>query len=161
MLLTASDYDMHRFRLRKTILCILSVVAIMYLTSHLWCRDSTNQAMMVPKNPVQYMTDGQRSYPYDRLMPLVFIGGMPRSGTTLMRAMLDAHPEIRCGEETRVIPRLLGMKSQWLKSEKESKRLLEAGLTEEVIQSALAAFILEVCTTCDACLDNAGVSAFG
>lgn len=63
-----------------------------------------------------------------------------------MRAMLDAHPEIRCGEETRVIPRLLGMKSQWLKSEKESKRLLEAGLTEEVIESALAAFILEVVT---------------
>ena len=61
-----------------------------------------------------------------------------------MRAMIDAHPEVRCGEETRVIPRLLGMKAQWFKSDKESKRLLEAGLTEEVLQSALAAFILEV-----------------
>ena len=30
-----------------------------------------------------------------------------RSGTTLMRAMLDAHPEVRCGEETRVVPRIL------------------------------------------------------
>lgn len=28
-------------------------------------------------------------------MPLIFIGGVPRSGTTLMRAMLDAHPEVR------------------------------------------------------------------
>lgn len=30
----------------------------------------------------------QKSYIYHRNMPLVFIGGVPRSGTTLMRAML-------------------------------------------------------------------------
>ena len=29
------------------------------------------------------------------------------TGTTLMRAMLDAHHDVRCGEETRVVPRLL------------------------------------------------------
>lgn len=27
--------------------------------------------------------------------PFIFIGGIPRSGTTLMRAMLDAHPLVR------------------------------------------------------------------
>lgn len=37
----------------------------------------------------------QRVYPYHRNMPLIFIGGVPRSGTTLMRAMLDAHPDVR------------------------------------------------------------------
>lgn len=37
----------------------------------------------------------QKVYPYHRNMPLIFIGGVPRSGTTLMRAMLDAHPEVR------------------------------------------------------------------
>jgi hypothetical protein len=31
-------------------------------------------------------------YEYDRGSPIIFIGGVPRSGTTLMRAMLDAHP---------------------------------------------------------------------
>merc|ERR1711935_105157 len=39
--------------------------------------------------------------------PLIWVGGMPRSGTTLMRAILDVHPDVRCGEETRVIPRVL------------------------------------------------------
>lgn len=37
----------------------------------------------------------QKVFPYHRNMPLIFIGGVPRSGTTLMRAMLDAHPEVR------------------------------------------------------------------
>ena len=81
---------------------------------------------------------------YNKNMPLIFIGGVPRSGTTLMRAMLDAHPDVRCGEETRVIPRLLGMRTQWAKSSKESKRLIEAGLSDQVIDSALTAFILEI-----------------
>lgn len=81
---------------------------------------------------------------YDRNLPLIFIGGVPRSGTTLMRAMLDAHPDVRCGEETRVIPRLLSMRTQWEKSQRESKRLQEAGLTAEILNSAISAFILEV-----------------
>lgn len=90
-------------------------------------------------------------------MPLIFIGGVPRSGTTLMRAMLDAHPEVRylsikhqtnesprtqllilmtsysrCGQETRVIPRILQMRAHWMKSSKESLRLKEAGIYKEV-----------------------------
>ncbi|CAG0914572.1 unnamed protein product [Notodromas monacha] len=83
-------------------------------------------------------------YKYDRHMPLIFIGGMPRSGTTLMRAMLDAHPLVRCGEETRVVPRILQMVAQWRKSPKETLRLNEAGLTEDVLDAGVAAFILEV-----------------
>lgn len=62
----------------------------------------------------------------------------------LMRAMLDAHPEVRCGEETRVVPRILQMRAHWMKSTKESMRLEEAGLNGEVLDSALSAFILEV-----------------
>ncbi|XP_024941166.1 protein-tyrosine sulfotransferase isoform X1 [Cephus cinctus] len=85
-----------------------------------------------------------KKYSYDRTMPLIFIGGVPRSGTTLMRAMLDAHPDVRCGQETRVIPRILQMRSHWLKSERESVRLVEAGISKEVMDSAIAAFCLEV-----------------
>jgi len=76
--------------------------------------------------------------------PLIFIGGIPRSGTTLMRAMLDAHPFVRCGEETRVIPRILALRAQWKKSDKEWKRLQEAGVNDDVINAAISSFIVQV-----------------
>ncbi|KAK0425726.1 hypothetical protein QR680_009346 [Steinernema hermaphroditum] len=78
------------------------------------------------------------------ISPLIFIGGVPRSGTTLMRAMLDAHPAVRCGEETRVIPRMLALRSQWKKSEKEWKRLIEAGITDRVLNAAISSFLIEI-----------------
>ena len=145
MTLTQRDSStMQRLRCKRYICCLIVFISLVLL-SRLWCQYSSPLlADMVPLHPVQYMSDGRHTYPYDRQMPLIFIGGMPRSGTTLMRVMLDAHPEVRCGEETRVIPRLLGLKTQWQKSEKESKRLIEAGLTDEVLSSAIAAFILEV-----------------
>ncbi|OQR76865.1 protein-tyrosine sulfotransferase-like [Tropilaelaps mercedesae] len=81
---------------------------------------------------------------YNTNMPLIFVGGMPRSGTTLIRVLLDAHPDVRCGEETRIIPRLLSMKQQWMKNPTEMNRLLEGGITNEVIDRAVSSFILEV-----------------
>ena len=36
----------------------------------------------------------------------IFIIGCPRSGTTLLRVMLDSHPNIYCGPETHLIPKL-------------------------------------------------------
>jgi hypothetical protein len=36
----------------------------------------------------------------------VFIGGVPRSGTTLLRVMVDSHPAISCGPEIRVLASL-------------------------------------------------------
>ncbi|ELT98768.1 hypothetical protein CAPTEDRAFT_101041, partial [Capitella teleta] len=77
-------------------------------------------------------------------VPLVWIGGVPRSGTTLMRAMLDAHPDVRCGEETRVIPRILGVHQAITKTDIEMKRLREAHITEDVLNDALAAYILTI-----------------
>lgn len=79
-----------------------------------------------------------------RDLPLIFIGGVPRSGTTLMRAMLDAHPDVRCGQETRVVPRILQMRQHWMRSQKESMRLEQAGVSKAVLDNAIAAFCLEV-----------------
>lgn len=64
----------------------------------------------------------RRDYNSSEIKPILFIGGMPRSGTTLMRAILDSHPLVRCGEETRVIPRILSMRAAWKKSPIEWNR---------------------------------------
>ena len=81
---------------------------------------------------------------FDREVPLIWVGGVPRSGTTLARAMLDAHPDIRCGEETRVIPRILGMHKVMMASPKEASRLSEAKITNKVLNDALGAYMLSV-----------------
>lgn len=75
---------------------------------------------------------------------VIFVGGVPRSGTTLVRAMLDSHPDIRCGEETRVIPRILGMRNRWANSDKERKRLKEAGVDSTLLDQATRAFISNI-----------------
>lgn len=81
---------------------------------------------------------------YKKETPLIWIGGVPRSGTTLMRAMIDAHPDVRCGEETRVIPRILGMHTGMSRSQLEMNRLKEAKIDESVLNNALAAYILSI-----------------
>ncbi|XP_026541274.1 protein-tyrosine sulfotransferase 2 [Notechis scutatus] len=102
-------------------------------------------SLMRPEREELVMLDSNRvEYRYSKEMPLIFIGGVPRSGTTLMRVMLDAHPEVRCGEETRIIPRVLAMRQAWSRSGREKMRLNEAGVTDQVLDAAMQAFILEV-----------------
>ncbi|KAL0272123.1 UNVERIFIED_CONTAM: hypothetical protein PYX00_005214 [Menopon gallinae] len=128
----------------KFVLCSVFVVSVfMVLRNVSRCTWVDTGPQMVP-NEKYIVGEDQKVYRYHREMPLIFIGGVPRSGTTLMRAMLDAHPEVRCGQETRVIPRLLQIRSHWLKSQKESLRLEEAGLHKDVLDSAIAAFCLEI-----------------
>lgn len=40
----------------------------------------------------------------------IFIGGAGRSGTTLLRVMLDSHPNIACGRELKIVPLMV---TQW------------------------------------------------
>lgn len=105
-------------------------------------------------NPLSpHSADSQRTVRLEQNSPenppvesrqVIFVGGVPRSGTTLLRAMLDAHPDVHCGEETRVIPRILGMRSRWDHSEKEHRRLMEAGMDQEVLDGATRAFISQI-----------------
>lgn len=75
--------------------------------------------------------------------PIVFIGGHPRSGTTLMRVLLDAHPSFHCGQETHIIPDLLSIRSKYSRG-RNLKRLLEAGLGLDFINATIADSILHI-----------------
>lgn len=81
---------------------------------------------------------------FNKNVPLIWIGGVPRSGTTLMRAILDAHPAVRCGEETRIVPRLLGLHDKTLKSPSEMERLAAANINRTVLEEALGAYLLTI-----------------
>nr|XP_039252059.1 protein-tyrosine sulfotransferase 2-like [Styela clava] len=122
----------------------------LYTSGHPKDTDSSssfiNRDIMMVKNAQEYHynPDQKTSHANSRELPVIFIGGMPRSGTTLMRTMLDAHDDIRCGQETRVIPRLLFMRNNWIRSSKEKKRLEEAGVLPGVLDEAVSQFILEI-----------------
>jgi protein-tyrosine sulfotransferase len=62
----------------------------------------------------------------------------------LMRAILDAHPSVRCGEETRLIPRMIFLRNQLISSEKESDRFKSSFISNHLIDLATAQFILEI-----------------
>lgn len=74
---------------------LLLCVAALLLRLGLLCltEPEPSSAMIAPEKYV--MGTDRKAYEYNRDMPLIFIGGVPRSGTTLMRAMLDAHPDVR------------------------------------------------------------------
>ncbi|KAK7597844.1 hypothetical protein V9T40_010069 [Parthenolecanium corni] len=130
---------MSRGRRHKLMLILLVCIFVFFFGSY---KLQTCVEKLSSFNVHAYSDDGK--FHYDRNMPLIFIGGVPRSGTTLMRAILDAHPDVRCGQETRVVPRILQMRQHWIKSTKESIRLSEAGVGGHVLDSAIAAFILEI-----------------
>ncbi|KAJ3642795.1 hypothetical protein Zmor_025549 [Zophobas morio] len=74
---------------------LLLFVAAILLRIGILCltEDEPASAMLSPNKYV--VGPDHKAYEYNRDMPLIFIGGVPRSGTTLMRAMLDAHPDVR------------------------------------------------------------------
>ncbi len=71
----------------------------------------------------------------------IFIGGAPRSGTTLLRAIIDAHPAIACGPELRAVPAFCSLLSN---IRAVSGEALEAGYSADgpAIDAAFAEAIL-------------------
>jgi len=75
--------------------------------------------------------------------PLVFVGGHPRSGTTLMRVLLDSHPSVRCGPETHILPKLLQL-YQHVSGPYELTRLKLAGIKKPLLHSVFRNFMLDI-----------------
>ena len=78
-----------------------------------------------------------------RNSPVVFVGGHPRSGTTLMRVLLDSHPSFHCGQETHVIPDLLTLRRKYSRG-RGWNRLREAGLDLGLLNTTIADAILNI-----------------
>ncbi len=52
----------------------------------------------------------------------IFIGACPRSGTTLLRTMLNTHPDIAIPRETKIVPILWEHRARWQRLDEESER---------------------------------------
>ena len=111
---------------KGVLVCLFIVGYLLYQ----W-RISTSSALSGHTATVVDGQGGVHTY-NSKSSPLIFIGGHPRSGTTLMRAILDSHPLVRCGEESRIIPRIVSMRDNWSKNEKEKERLLQGGIDKQV-----------------------------
>jgi tetratricopeptide (TPR) repeat protein len=69
----------------------------------------------------------------------VFVGGAGRSGTTLFRAMLTAHPNLWCPPERKLVPVLADLHARAEKG--LSADLREAGVDEAVLDRAARAWL--------------------
>lgn len=62
--------------------------------------------------------NSQQSSKIENLLPVPFVVSVPRSGSTLLRLMLDAHPELSIPPETHFIPDIISLS----KTSKDNKK---------------------------------------
>ena len=80
----------------------------------------------------------------DNDKPIVFIGGSPRSGTTLLRVMLDSHRDLNCGDETKIIPMFIESMRERFKNPPENNDLNRNGISREIFDAGTKAYIYEI-----------------
>ncbi len=69
----------------------------------------------------------------------IFIGGVPRSGTTLFRAMIHAHPRLHCGPERKLVAPLVRAQREWWAA--FGPVLPAAGVQRRTLDAAAGAYL--------------------
>uniref|UniRef100_A0A915KRC4 Protein-tyrosine sulfotransferase n=1 Tax=Romanomermis culicivorax TaxID=13658 RepID=A0A915KRC4_ROMCU len=130
-------------KLRYVILLVYSIsITVIFIKSKI--DQIVNEIFDSDVVKVKVWYEGKK-YVYDRQSRLVFIGGVPRSGTTMLRAMVEGHPSITCGEETGILVDLI--KTFSIPLEQRSKTFLTvSGITENMIEDNVAEFVLKILT---------------
>ena len=75
---------------------------------------------------------------------LIFIGGPLKSGSSLMQALLNSHPHIRCSEEKVLIKKVIQSQKTWTGTKRQMNLLNNAGIDQNIVDSAVGSFILEL-----------------
>ncbi|CAF0704732.1 unnamed protein product [Brachionus calyciflorus] len=71
--------------------------------------------------------------------PLIFIGGYVSSGTSLMRSILDVHPDVKCGPEIK-IPNMFAQVEKLRENEIIKNATESAGLDDTILKRALGLY---------------------
>ncbi|KAK8738589.1 hypothetical protein OTU49_003954 [Cherax quadricarinatus] len=77
------------------------------------------------------------------LEPFIMLSGLPGAETRLMRALLDDHPQVRCGESLGVIHNMVRLWRTFT-APAERQRLQLAGISQMVVMEAAQLFLLDV-----------------
>lgn len=91
----------------------------------------------IPKAPEKIFTFNHKS-------PLVLITGFPGSGMSLLKNIFNANQNVHCGDDTMLIMRMLQHRNELSKSVNEIKRLQEAKITSDILDSATSSFIIQL-----------------
>src|SRR5215469_15249068 len=64
---------------------------------------------MIEKSAIMYASETAHTLQGSQLSRLIFVGGSPRSGTTLVQRILDCHPDIYGGPEFDFVPPIVDL----------------------------------------------------
>lgn len=125
----------------RTLVAVAVLALSNVVTLFLWKQYSSED--FNSRTPLRAGTAFQQKH-VDANSPLIFVGGVPRSGTTLMRAILDAHDEIHCGPETHILPIVFNAIDKFSKKPAFTNRMREAGISDDLLARAISAFTMEI-----------------